>query len=138
VRCDLTGPIVDPTEFVDRYGKFLSKGVPLGDYGDLIAKLLVTWAASYGVNEHGEEDTHGGFQSVDHRRSVTNSMARELLVLIDRYAVMRNISWDGVRVLLLLLPLTEGTPHGSLTCFLVLTIPTSFHRDTIRDRSSGE
>ena len=35
-------------------------------------------------------------------------MVRELLAAIDKYGVMRNVSWDGVRVLLLLIPLTEG------------------------------
>ncbi|KAG8964367.1 hypothetical protein FRC03_001851 [Tulasnella sp. 419] len=106
-RFHIQRPVVDPTEFIHRYKQYVTEGVPLGTYGELIAKLLATWAASYGVNERGEEEFHDGFISVERRREATNIMVKELLATIDKYSVMRNISWDGVRVLLLLMPLTE-------------------------------
>lgn len=105
-----TGPIVDPVEFVERFQRHINQGTPLGTYGELIAKLLATWAASYGVNARGEEEPHDHFDGVERRRAATNIMVQELLAIIDRHAVMRSISWDGVRVLLLLIPLTEGMP----------------------------
>lgn len=103
------GPIVDPVEFVERFQRHITQGAPLGIFGELIAKLLATWAASYGVNVRGEEEPHDGLVGVERRRAATNIMVQELLATIDRHAVMRSISWDGVRALLLLIPLTEGT-----------------------------
>ncbi|KAG8988922.1 hypothetical protein FRB90_002497, partial [Tulasnella sp. 427] len=106
-RFHVQRPVVDPNEFVDRFQRHITQGAPLGIYGELIAKLLATWAASYGVNTRGEEEPHDGLAGVERRRAATNIMVRELLATIDRHAVMRSISWDGVRVLLLLIPLTE-------------------------------
>lgn len=42
------------------------------------------------------------------RKETTDSMLREVLELIDFHGVMRRPSWDGVRVLLLIIPLLEG------------------------------
>jgi hypothetical protein len=42
------------------------------------------------------------------RREKTEAMIREVLELIDMHGVMRRPTWDGVRVLLLVLPLMEG------------------------------
>ncbi|KAJ7184264.1 hypothetical protein C8R46DRAFT_455587 [Mycena filopes] len=41
------------------------------------------------------------------RKNRTEAMVQEILVLIDSHAVMRRPTWDGVRVLLLILPLME-------------------------------
>ncbi|KAJ7771697.1 hypothetical protein B0H16DRAFT_1660677 [Mycena metata] len=41
------------------------------------------------------------------RKSRTEAMVQEILALIDAHAVMRRPTWDGVRVLLLILPLME-------------------------------
>lgn len=35
-------------------------------------------------------------------------MLREVLELVDYHSIMRKPSWDGIRVLLLILPLLEG------------------------------
>lgn len=43
------------------------------------------------------------------RREHTEEMVREVLQLIDNHGIMRKPTWDGVRVLLLILPLMEGT-----------------------------
>jgi len=48
---------------------------------------------------------------MSHRRETrerTNAMVKEVLTLIDAHGVMRRPTWDGVRVLLLILPLTQG------------------------------
>ena len=42
------------------------------------------------------------------RKERTNAMVREILQFVDGYSIMRKPSWDGVRILLLLLPLMEG------------------------------
>jgi hypothetical protein len=46
------------------------------------------------------------------RKEKTGAMLREVLELIDFHGVMRRPTWDGVRVLLLIIPLMEGC------CFL--------------------
>lgn len=97
----------------------------------LMANILVTWAASYGIDEQGNEDAdvHAGeplpTTPVDsffpqkgtdiassmrkkRRRARCNDMVREMLAGVDNLALLRRPSWDGVRVLMLLMPLTEG------------------------------
>ncbi len=70
--------------------------------------VLMAWAVSFGVNEYGEEEPHGGPAAIHQRKERTNEIVLEILYLIDTHSVLRKPSWDGVRVLLLLLPLTEG------------------------------
>lgn len=78
--------------------------------------LLVTWAASFGIDEFGGEEDTGDGASDDNlsnskrraRLSRTEAMTREILTLVDLHGLLRRPSWDGVRVLLLLLPLTYG------------------------------
>lgn len=84
--------------------------------------LLVTWAASFGINEFGREDAEDDGSShlaldgddtpsspIRHARLLqTEAMIREILTLVDLHGLLRRPSWDGVRVLLLLLPLIRG------------------------------
>lgn len=42
------------------------------------------------------------------RKEKTDAMLREILELIDFHGVMRRPTWDGVRALLLIMPLMEG------------------------------
>lgn len=94
----------------------------------MLAMLLVTWAASFGINEYGRDideldppptdPTSPKFtrdsddELSDPKQRIyavrTEAMVREILALVDAHAILRRPSWDGVRVLLLLLPLTEG------------------------------
>jgi hypothetical protein len=94
----------------------------------MLAMLLVTWAASFGINEFGVEedaerpssdtssspefspDCDDEFSDPKRRAKTlrTEAMAREILALVDNHGILRRPSWDGVRVLLLLLPLTKG------------------------------
>ncbi|KAK2467037.1 hypothetical protein APHAL10511_001295 [Amanita phalloides] len=102
--------------------------------------LLVLWAATFGVDEFGsliKDDRdesaasptsraghalqkansitkHGEstFKHVGKRnREKTSSMLGEILELIDFHGVMRRPTFDGVRILLLTLPLMEEVPH---------------------------
>jgi hypothetical protein len=108
-RSPCTDPIIDPSEFCARFFEF-SKGNcnALGIAGQLIAMLLAVWAASFGVNEYGIEELHHGEAAIRGRREATNEMVREMLHLVDIHGIMRKPTWDGVRALHLLLPLTQG------------------------------
>jgi hypothetical protein len=94
--------------------------------------LLVTWAASFGLDERGlpeaESPTDAAADQVEGPSTYYNQNAkytppgsrrrqwksrseefvREILELVDYYGVLRRPSLDGVRVLLLVLPLMEG------------------------------
>ena len=103
-------PLLEPTLFLSRLEESLngttdSLKVP----GRLVAMCLVVWAVSFGHNEDGRMD-----QSLDPKswrlpvKSLTNNMVKELLYLIDSYGIIRKPTWDGVVVLLTILPLTKG------------------------------
>lgn len=113
-----SGPIIDPIAFPRRY---LSAPVPsaaaMGPEGAILCHVLFSWAASYGVNERGELDVPEGGGGADEteretqremRRRNTQSAIRIVLKEIDEAAIMRKPSWDGVRCMLMVLPLTEG------------------------------
>ncbi|CAE7208969.1 unnamed protein product [Rhizoctonia solani] len=107
-RFHIQRPIVDPTEFSARfYESEQGKPESLGVAGSMICMLLVTWAATYGVNEYGVEEPSNGLEGVRERRRRCNEMVREVLGLIDKHGILRKPTWDGVRVLLLIMPLTE-------------------------------
>lgn len=143
-----TGPIIDPQEFRERfianYQNLSARRAPAGYTANvspadallgLMANILVTWAASYGIDEFGREDADVGSVGANgeldmflpapgklgsdldpaaasslkrRRRDRCNAMVREMLAGVDRLALLRRPSWDGVRVLMLLMPLTEG------------------------------
>lgn len=94
--------------------------------------LLVTWAYSYGLNEHGlpldetdsarspsaspmsdEPTSDPGtsskpLQGFHKTKEKFDQMVQQILDLVDYHGIMRRPSLDGVRALLLLLPLLEG------------------------------
>ncbi|KAH7909713.1 hypothetical protein BJ138DRAFT_1010277 [Hygrophoropsis aurantiaca] len=127
-RFSIQRPIVEPTEFTARYFAHAKGTATLGIEGQMIAMLLVTWAASFGVDECGNpEDTEStlptkrsgpglsgdedeGFTGAQRQTRIirTEAMVREILGLIDTHGLLRRATWDGVRVLLLVLPLTQG------------------------------
>lgn len=126
------GPILDPKDFPARFAAHLKGSQTLTSEGALIAMLLVTWAASFGLNERGHPEsatpqgeqsniaspgssTHpvfGDYPPPGSKRRQwkmkTETYIREILELIDLHGVLRRPTLDGVRVLLLLLPLLEG------------------------------
>ncbi|VDC05983.1 unnamed protein product [Peniophora sp. CBMAI 1063] len=107
-RLFIQHPIIDPTEFLSRFIEF-GKGNTnaLGVAGQLIAMVLVIWGVSFGVNEYGIEEAKSDPVSVRHRRDITNELVREVLQLLDIHAILRKPSFDGVRAVMLILPLTE-------------------------------
>lgn len=125
-----TGPVLDPVEFVDRY---LSSKPPtaaaMGPEGAVLVHVLYAWAVSYGVNEHGQLDVPDGGgvptglpvdlikpdeteikRESDRQRRKTKMkhVIEVILQKVDELGIMRKPTWDGVRVLLIVLPLTEG------------------------------
>ena len=91
---------------------------------------LVVWASSFGVDENGQSldpledhiyqyqehkvdihdqfDTDASAKLRTERRTRTNEMVKEMLYLIDVHGILRKPSWDGVRILLMILPLAQG------------------------------
>ena len=68
---------------------------------------LAIWGASFSVNEKGHEYLQE-IRETRQRISDINDMLREMLYLIDIHGILRRPSWDGVRLILLVLPLTHG------------------------------
>ncbi|KAH9484158.1 hypothetical protein JR316_0003638 [Psilocybe cubensis] len=169
-------PILDSHEFLSRFTAHMKGTQPLTSEGGLIAMLLVTWAASVGLNERGlpEDDTvtddqstlgggsplegsssrpaaSGKYQPPGSRRrewkTKTESYIRELLELIDLHGILRRPSLDGVRALLLLLPLLdEAQPlerlaiseatfsHIQALCVIAPSPPFAYEEATARAR----
>ena len=64
------------------------------------------------IRGHGRlqsRERHTGYETIKQRRDRTNTWVLELLRAVDHYGLLRKPTWDGVQVLLLLLPLTEGS-----------------------------
>jgi len=123
-------PIIEPGEFCVRFISFTKGNADaLGVPGKLLAMSLVVWASSFGFNEAGQpldtfEDqifqyqeqkanSHDTFDPESsarvrsERKAKTNEMLKEMLYLIDVHGVLRSPTWDGVRTLLIILPLTQ-------------------------------
>jgi hypothetical protein len=112
-----SGPLLEPTVFLSRLQESLNGTTDSLDVpGRLAAMCLVVWAASFGHDEEGKLDQSSN--SKDWRlpaKSRTNNMVKELLYLIDSYGIIRKPTWDGLVVLLTILPLTKGnltSVHG--------------------------
>lgn len=126
-----TGPVLEPHEFVARFiASQNGKSDSLGITGRLLAMSIVVWASSFGVDENGQSldpledhiyqyqerkvdihdqfDTDASAKLRTERRTRTNEMVKEMLWLIDVHGILRKPSWDGVRVLLMILPLAQG------------------------------
>jgi hypothetical protein len=102
--------ILDPQEYPSRYISHLTS--PSGSFGPdglLIAKVLHIWATSFGVDESGREKSAQEAGPPEYRKQKCNEMVRDVLSLVDAHGIMRKPTWDGVRALLLLEPLTIGT-----------------------------
>ncbi|KAI8998747.1 hypothetical protein BD414DRAFT_408105 [Trametes punicea] len=107
-RFHIQRPVLEPTEYCVRFSEWFNGNADcLQIPGQLIALALVVWAASYGVNEAGEEAQEHSGEDIHQRKERVNEMLAELLYLIDIHGLLRKPSWDGVRVLLLTMPLTE-------------------------------
>ncbi|KZP23621.1 hypothetical protein FIBSPDRAFT_889455 [Athelia psychrophila] len=124
--------LLDRHDFASRYIAHRKGGRPLPIEGQLLAKVLVVWAASFGVDPTGAEipagqeqytsagaSTSAGTsvwhqdqsaslptQTLPSRRERTDAQVLELLNAVDIHGVLRKPTWDGVRLLLLIWPLT--------------------------------
>jgi hypothetical protein len=115
----LADPIFDSTDF-----QFIGTD---GDqlYGisierRLLAMVLLAWAASFCIDEHGVTATMQNASTNDMAsgaygrpsespRVRTDRLVNRILNLVDSHGLLRNPTWDGVRLLLLIWPLTQGT-----------------------------
>lgn len=122
----LTGPILDATDFPARFTSHCQGTQPLGNEGNVISMLLVTWAESFGLDERGVPQvdnssadnstqsfsSNNPYSSSANIRTASKNKAelylREILELVDCFSLLRRPSLDGLRVLFLLLPLMEG------------------------------
>jgi len=133
---------LDPTDFVGRYLSYAEPcAANLGPEGALLCHVLYAWATSYGVDEYGRLDIPEGGGELMRNLSLLDpgkdEVKREadrqarfakmrvavdiILQEIDACGILRKPTWDGVRVLLLLLPLTEGmSTYGSLQLRLTI------------------
>ena len=126
-----TGPVIEHHEFVARFNASQNgKSDSLGNTGRLLAMSFVIWASSFGIDENGQPqdpledhiyqyqdhkidihdqfDTDASAKLRSERRARTNEMVKEMLYLIDVHGILRKPSWDGVRILLMILPLAQG------------------------------
>lgn len=100
----------------------------MGPEGAVLVHCLYAWGLSFGVDERGQLDVpDGGSEPIgmiqlhaasdseqrrqQERQRRTEKMARAVRIIlkeIDDCGMMRRPSWDGVRCLLLIVPLSEG------------------------------
>lgn len=128
-RFHVQRPICDPTDFSRRYlAHDPPRAAHMGKDGCILVHIMYAWACSYGVDATGnldvpERNWPGGIlppetgyvwahdQKRDRdrlaRRAKTDGVVAKILMEIDEAGLMRRHSWDGVRCLLLILPLTE-------------------------------
>jgi hypothetical protein len=143
LSADSPGPIVDSLDFVTLY---LSKPIPcaaaMGTVGAVLCHCLYAWGVSYGVDERGQLDVaEGGAEPLgplnllnvtesearrererQRRMEKLNRVVRTILREIDEYGLLRRPSWDGIRALLLILPLTEGEQLQTTVSMEALTL----------------
>ncbi|KAJ2931396.1 hypothetical protein H1R20_g5680, partial [Candolleomyces eurysporus] len=128
-------PILDAAEFSSRFLSHSQGERPFGREATLVSMLLVVWAFTFGLNERGlplYDDAHpkeqsrpsssGSNSAIDQSldmnipseqqrhqdsREKIGVMVQQVLELIDIHGILRRPSFDGLRVLLLLLPLLE-------------------------------
>lgn len=88
----------------------------------ILALTLLALAASLGVDERGialevpnlqegrtnEMRLAAGLSINEIHKERTHELVHEILLLVDSHGILRNPTWDGVRLLLLLWPLTQG------------------------------
>jgi hypothetical protein len=142
----MSGPIIDAANLLKRY---FSSSPPcaaaMGPEGAILCHVLYAWATSYGVDENGQLDVpEGGGEPVGQldplavsdgevkrerdrqtRKTKMAAVVQVILKEIDDCGVMRKPTWDGVRCLLLILPLTDGE---SVMILLIIGIASPVER----------
>ncbi|KAF6765052.1 hypothetical protein DFP72DRAFT_1058868 [Ephemerocybe angulata] len=124
-------PILDAAEFSSRFLSHHQGDKPLCPEAGIVTMLLVVWAYTFGLNEHGvpndidsnrseSPDRHEAARQGSspersppfsqrryQSRETTQGMVQQVLELVDAHGILRRPSLDGIRALLLLLPLME-------------------------------
>lgn len=105
----------------------------MGSEGAILCHVLYAWALSFGVDQNGDLDVQDGGDAPDGpidlvavgqgetkregdrqiRKEKLMKVLEVILKQIDDCGVLRKPTWDGVRSLLLILPLTECEPSVS-------------------------
>ncbi|KAG8994512.1 hypothetical protein FRB94_009831 [Tulasnella sp. JGI-2019a] len=102
-------PLFDPQELPSRFNA-ISSSTPLNRGLQLINHTLMAWATSFGLDEHGcgvvNVDVGEG-AIVKRRREASNALVRQCLKMVDCMGVLRKMSFDGARAVLLLMPLAK-------------------------------
>lgn len=114
----------------------------MGPEGAVLCHSLYAWGISFGIDERGQADVadSGGEptgplnllnpgeqelrreQDRQRRLEKLNRVVRAILGEIDECGLLRRPSWDGIRAILLILPLTEGKfSHHCIKCESSLT-----------------
>ncbi|KAJ9097370.1 hypothetical protein QFC19_006839 [Naganishia cerealis] len=125
---DSIGPLIDPIDFMNRYKAACPYSADsMGPAGAILCHVMYAWACSYGIDESGQmlvtsnewhipentmhpdrQQQYSIRESARQRQlEQTNLAVKQVLKEIDQAGILRNITWDGVRCLLLILPLTE-------------------------------
>lgn len=113
-------PIFDPADFLFLFPRSSQFGTANIER-KILAMVLVAWSASFGLDERGvtvdptapryadlyDVGSAGGGNESDNHAMRTDALVSGILNLVDSHGLLRNPSWDGVRLLLLLWPLTQ-------------------------------
>ena len=126
--------MLEPVEFVTRYSSNpFPCAAAMGSEGAILCHVLYAWALSFGVDQNGDLDVQDGGDAPDGpidlvavgqgetkregdrqiRKEKLMKVLEVILKQIDDCGVLRKPTWDGVRSLLLILPLTECEPSVS-------------------------
>ncbi|KAJ9108955.1 hypothetical protein QFC21_000277 [Naganishia friedmannii] len=127
-RFHIQRPLIDAINFGNRYkSAYPHSAVTMGLAGGILCHVLYAWACSYGIDQSGQplvqsqewyipegtvhpdrQQQYSIRESARQRQlEQTNLAVRRVLQEIDQAGILRSISWDGARCLLLILPLTE-------------------------------
>ncbi|KAF7974669.1 hypothetical protein HWV62_11566 [Athelia sp. TMB] len=119
----LQNPVFDLDEF-----QFILTGqaAGVGVERRLLAGALLAWATSFGLSSRGTEQ-YSGEQPPGNIQARTSYLVSNILALVDSHGTMRRPSWDGVRLLLVLWPLTLGTTRQLERTTMLESILTQVH-----------
>ncbi|KAG9003125.1 hypothetical protein FRB93_011203 [Tulasnella sp. JGI-2019a] len=103
-------PLFDLQELPSHFNAIQSS-TPLERGLYLINHTLLAWATSFGLNENGcgmiNVDVDEGAIIKD-RRETSNMLVGQCLKMVERMGMLRKMSFDSTRAVLLLMPLTKG------------------------------
>ncbi|KAG8864195.1 hypothetical protein FRB96_006016 [Tulasnella sp. 330] len=123
-------PLFDAQEFPARLGAVPSSSKPEPGL-ELLEQTLMAWATSFGLDENGRAVINVDVDErvlVKDREESSNALVQRCLEMVDRMGVLRKMTWDGVRAVLLLLPLTTDVMCDDDRETMYRTALTQVHR----------